>query len=53
MTSNIKSVASPSHPIQFEFGESPKSAKVSLSNPDGTPLVKDFELLVSLADPHL
>ena len=30
MTSNIKSVSSPSHPIDFEFGDSPKSANVKL-----------------------
>lgn len=32
MTSNIKSIASPSHPINFEFGDSPKKATVKLSS---------------------
>ncbi len=30
MTSNIKSVSSPTHPIDFEFGDSPKQANVKL-----------------------
>ncbi len=53
MTSNIKSVSSPTHPIQFEFSDTPQKASVSLAqNDDGTPLGKDFELLVSLAEPN-
>ena len=51
MTSNIKSVSSPSHPIQFEFSdEGPQKATVTLAqNEEGAPLGKDFELLVALA----
>ena len=51
MTSNIKSVSSPSHPIQFEFSDDgPQKAKVTLAqNEEGVPLGKDFELLVALA----
>eukprot|EP01118_Nematostelium_gracile_P006839 TRINITY_DN2208_c0_g1_i1.p1 TRINITY_DN2208_c0_g1~~TRINITY_DN2208_c0_g1_i1.p1 ORF type:complete len:913 (-),score=285.21 TRINITY_DN2208_c0_g1_i1:11-2749(-) len=52
MTSNIKSISSPSHPIKFEFGDSLQQANVSLSNDDGTPLVNDFVLQVALAKPH-
>jgi hypothetical protein len=54
MTSNIKSIASITHPIQFEFSESgPSRASVTLSQQDeGVPLGKDFELLVSLAQPN-
>jgi uncharacterized protein YegL len=52
MTSFIKSVSSPSHPISFEFGDDPQHAHVKLANEDGTPLVKDFELAISLAKPH-
>ncbi len=52
MTSFIKSVSSPSHPISFEFGDDPNHAHVKLANEDGTPLVKDFELAITLAKPH-
>jgi hypothetical protein len=53
MSSNIKSVSSPSHPIKFEFGDSPAKAAVELAqNEDGVPLGKDFEILVSLAQPN-
>jgi uncharacterized protein YegL len=52
MSSNIKSVSSPTHPVQFEFGNTPNKAKVQLANSDGTPLVKDLELQVTLAEPH-
>eukprot|EP01116_Phalansterium_solitarium_P016045 TRINITY_DN3631_c0_g1_i2.p1 TRINITY_DN3631_c0_g1~~TRINITY_DN3631_c0_g1_i2.p1 ORF type:complete len:453 (+),score=131.21 TRINITY_DN3631_c0_g1_i2:115-1359(+) len=52
MTSDIKSVASPSHPIAFEFGDSHKNATATLANPDGTPLVNDFVLTVALDKPH-
>ncbi len=30
MTSNIKSINSPTHPIQFEFGDSPQQANIKL-----------------------
>jgi hypothetical protein len=51
MTSAIKSIASPSHPIEFEFGDSTTRAKVtSISGSDL--LQKDFELLIKLAAPH-
>jgi hypothetical protein len=52
MSSDIKSVSSPTHPIHFEFGNRPNKAKVQFANADGTPLVKDLELQVTLADPH-
>ncbi len=51
MTSNIKSISSPTHPIQFEFGDSPAKAAVSLANEEGAPLGKDFDLFVTLATP--
>eukprot|EP01119_Soliformovum_irregulare_P016300 TRINITY_DN4699_c0_g1_i2.p1 TRINITY_DN4699_c0_g1~~TRINITY_DN4699_c0_g1_i2.p1 ORF type:complete len:850 (+),score=284.73 TRINITY_DN4699_c0_g1_i2:75-2624(+) len=52
MTSNIKSISSPSHPISFEFGDSPQDATVIFSNPDGTPLIHDFVLQTTLAQVH-
>ena len=54
MTSNIRSISSVTHPIQFEFSESgPSKATVTLSQQDdGVPLGKDFELLLSLAQPN-
>lgn len=52
MTSNIKQISSPTHPISFEFGDTPKAAKVSLANPDvGVPLMQDFTLHIALAEP--
>jgi hypothetical protein len=62
MTSNIKSISSPTHPIAFEFGDSPKQvafylamlilqAVVRLANEEGVPLGKDFEMMVVLAKP--
>ena len=44
MTSNIKKVSSPSHPIDFEFGETPAEARVVLGGGEGEPLKKDFEV---------
>lgn len=53
MTSNIKSISSPSHPINFEFGDSPKTATVQLIiNESGSPLLKDFTVTTALFDPH-
>eukprot|EP00026_Physarum_polycephalum_P002556 Phypoly_transcript_02563.p1 GENE.Phypoly_transcript_02563~~Phypoly_transcript_02563.p1 ORF type:complete len:905 (+),score=178.71 Phypoly_transcript_02563:1-2715(+) len=53
MTSKIKSVSSPSHPIQYEAGDKPTQAKVTLANEDvGVPLVKNFELNIALAEPN-
>ncbi len=54
MTSMIRTVASMTHPIQFEFAESgPSKATVTLSQQEaGVPLGKDFELLVSLSKPY-
>ncbi len=52
MSSGIKSVSSPSHPISFEFGRTPQQANIRLAKEDGTPLIHDFELIVSLHDPH-
>jgi poly [ADP-ribose] polymerase len=53
MSSNIKSISSPTHPIQFEFGDTPSKAAVSLAhNEEGVPLGKDFELLVYLEQPN-
>jgi hypothetical protein len=34
------------------LGDKPNQAKVQLINADGTPLVKDLELEVTLAEPH-
>lgn len=53
MTSNIKSISSPSHPINFEFGDSPKQATVTLIiSESGAPLLKDFVVTTALFDPH-
>jgi hypothetical protein len=54
MTSNIRSIASITHPIQFEFSEAgPSKATVTLSQQDqGVPLGKDFELLITLSQPN-
>ena len=54
MTSNIRSIASQTHPIKFEFSESgPSKATVTLAQQDsGIPLGKDFELLVALSKPN-
>ena len=53
MTSKIKSISSPSHPIEFNSGDTPNSASVSLANQDdvGVPLLKDFEMRIALANP--
>lgn len=51
MTSNIRSLSSPSHPISFEFGEEPTQAQVLLGA-EGATLQKDFVLNVKLAKPH-
>lgn len=53
MTSNIKSLSSPSHPISFEFGEEPSQATVTMS--DDSPQAsqaKDLVVLTKLAKPH-
>lgn len=50
MSSGIKSVSSPSHPIAFEFGSSNTDATVTFSPEGGQPLTKDLTLLVSLFD---
>jgi hypothetical protein len=53
MTSKIKSVSSPSHPIQYEAGDTPMQARIVLVKEDvGTPLVKNFELNIALAEPN-
>jgi len=52
MTSNIRRVSSPSHPITFEFGEEPNQATVSLSQEYDISLAKDFEMSIVLAQPH-
>ena len=44
MSSNIKKISSPSHPIEFEFGETPTEARITLANGEGEPLKKDFEV---------
>jgi hypothetical protein len=51
MTSNIRSLSSPSHPISFEFGDEPTKALVKLGA-EGELLQKDFVLNVKLAKPH-
>jgi hypothetical protein len=52
MTSNIRTVSSPSHPITFEFGDEPTQGVVTMQpSPAGTPPV-DFVLLTKLATPH-
>lgn len=48
MSSNIKSISSTSHPIGFEFGDSPKEATVTFSA-DKIPN-KDFVLNVKVSD---
>ena len=54
MSSNIKSIASVTHPIHFEFGDAMNKAKVTLAQQDSAiPLGKDFEMLVTLANPHM
>ncbi len=53
MTSRIKGVSSPSHPIQIEFGDTPLSAKILLANDDvGVPLTQNFELNIALSEPN-
>lgn len=54
MTSNIRSIASQTHPIQFEFSETGTTkATVTLAQQEaGIPLGKDFELLISLTQPN-
>ena len=51
MTSNIKQLSSPSHPIAFEFGDEPTQATVTLSSDAKIPAT-DFVLLTKLAKPH-
>lgn len=51
MTSNIRSLSSPSHPISFEFGEEPTKAQVALGDSSEV-VTKDFVLNVKLAQPH-
>lgn len=53
MTSNIRSLSSPSHPITFEFGEEPNQATVTLSSesPQAS-AAKDFIIYTKLAQPH-
>jgi hypothetical protein len=53
MTSNIRSIASLTHPIKFEFSDTPSKAQVTLAQQDeGVPLGKDFELLLTLSQPN-
>lgn len=51
MTSPIKSISSPTHPIEFEFGDTPNQAKITI-NDKYELMLKDFELLAKLAKPH-
>jgi hypothetical protein len=53
MTSKIKSVSSPSHPITFHAGESENTAGITLANQEniGVPLVKNFEMQIALSNP--
>lgn len=52
MTSKITGVASPSHGIECDMGSEGVSASVKLSNKDpALPLVRNFELHISLAEP--
>lgn len=51
MSSYIKSVASATHPIAFEFAENSKKAQVRLAlEKEGVGLEKDFEMLMTLTD---
>jgi hypothetical protein len=54
MTSNIRSMSSPSHPIAFEFGEEPNQATVTLASggDSGSQAAKDLVVLTKLAKPH-
>eukprot|EP01090_Pellita_catalonica_P012425 TRINITY_DN2697_c0_g1_i1.p1 TRINITY_DN2697_c0_g1~~TRINITY_DN2697_c0_g1_i1.p1 ORF type:complete len:872 (-),score=214.61 TRINITY_DN2697_c0_g1_i1:89-2704(-) len=52
MSSNIRSLSSPSHPISFEFGEEPNQATVTLSNESGENGCKEFLLNTKLSKPH-
>jgi hypothetical protein len=52
MTSNIRSLSSPSHPITFEFGEEPNQATVTLSDSAQAQAAKDLIVLTKLAKPH-
>lgn len=52
MTSNIRSLSSPSHPISFEFGEEPTQATVTLTDDAQASAPKDFVVLTKLAKPH-
>lgn len=49
MASNIKSIASSSHPISFEFSDSPKDANVTFASGSDIP-AKDFILSIKVAD---
>eukprot|EP00005_Dracoamoeba_jomungandri_P004866 CAMPEP_0174252268 /NCGR_PEP_ID=MMETSP0439-20130205/1812_1 /TAXON_ID=0 /ORGANISM="Stereomyxa ramosa, Strain Chinc5" /LENGTH=865 /DNA_ID=CAMNT_0015332783 /DNA_START=43 /DNA_END=2640 /DNA_ORIENTATION=- len=50
MTSNIKSISSPSHPISFEFGDEMNEAIVQMG--DSSNIQKDFVLVTKLFKPH-
>ena len=53
MTSKIKGAASPTHPIEYEAGDTVNQARITLANGDvGVPLVKNFELNIALAEPN-
>jgi hypothetical protein len=51
MTSNIKQLSSPSHPISFEFGDEPTQATVTLGDTTKTQ-AQDLVVLTKLAKPH-
>lgn len=53
MTSNIRSVSSPSHPISFEFGDQPTKATVTINSESAqATAANDFVILAKLAQPH-
>ncbi len=52
MTSNVRALSSPSHPIEFLLGDVPSQASVQLRLPEpGLPLTRNLELLATLAAP--
>jgi len=51
-TSMIKSIASPTHPISFEFGDEPTQATVKFAEGADQKLDKDFSLLIKLFKPN-
>jgi hypothetical protein len=50
MTSNIKTISSPSHPIEIEFGKKSSQATITLNQ--NKAIQKDFEIFIKLTEPY-